>query len=151
MWRRKYALAFLATALVGLAIRVYTQNIVTGLFGAEPGEVLFTLLPVIEGLFLPALVALLVGYVLPKGFFLWGIAVVLLHPLNQALWINRALEAGVIESSGLGGLVVVETTFLLLFAGACTGAAALGAGLRLLWWWLRGESIGGLGTASNGA
>lgn len=141
--RKEYVLAFLAAALAGLAIRVYALNVVVGLFGAEPGDRLFIFLPEVRGLLVPALIALLVGYVLPKGFFLWGIAVVLLHPLVEAVWINRALGAGVVASSELSGLIIITATEIIVFMVLCTIAAALGAGLRLLWWRFRGESVRG--------
>lgn len=142
--RKKYVLVFLATALAGLAVRVYAHSLIVGLSGAEPGDLLFALTTEIGRLVLPALVALLVGFILPKGFFLWGIAVVLTHPLYELMWNNRALEAGVLESSELNKLFLGQTIQIVFFvAPLCTVTAAPGAGLRLLWWWMRGESVRG--------
>lgn len=145
--RKAYVLAFLVAAVLGLAARVYGRDVVVVLFG----EGLFNLTFVVPRLLLPALVALLVGYVLPKGFFLWGVAVLLLHPIAEASAVDLALDAGVISSSDLSGLLVVTAITLVVFMALCTVAAALGAGLRLLWWRVRGESVRGrLGVASEG-
>jgi hypothetical protein len=84
-----YALVFLATAIAGLAIRMYGQDIVIELFG-EGWFILTFLAPT---LILPAFVAAVVGYVLPRGFFLWGIAVIFLHPLVEA-WQTHLASAG---------------------------------------------------------
>ncbi len=136
---RKYVLTFLVLAVVGLIVRMYGRGVVAGLLG----EGLFYPTFFIPRLFLPALAGAVAGFVLPKGFLLWGIAVVILQPIAEGLSISRALEAGVIESSQLGGLVFFEVIMLVMLMLACTVAAVLGAGLRLLWWRLRGESVRG--------
>lgn len=141
-----YILAFLVAAVLGLTVRIYAPVVIGELFGANA----FGLKFLGSKLLLPALVALVVGYILPKGFYLWGIAAILLHPLVEASSINRALEGGVLESSELGSLTVVTAITLIVNMGLCTIAAALGAGLRLLWWRLRGESVRGrLGISSG--
>lgn len=132
--------------MLGLAARVYGRNITVVLFGEGSFDLTF----IVPRLLLPALIALLAGYVLPRGFWLWGGAAVLLHPLAEAASTNRALEAGVVDSSELGGLLVVTVVTLIVYAVLCTIAAALGAGLRLLWWRLRGEPVGArLGLSSG--
>ncbi len=149
-WKR-YAVAFLVMAVAGLAVRVYAPAIIGEMFGeGEFGLRFFS-----SRLLLPALVAVVAGYLLPKGFFLWGLAVISLHPLVEA-WKTRLADAGgAFGPSGIGneqllGLAFVLVMMLLVYALACTLAAALGAGLRLLWWWIRGESVSGkLGMTSE--
>jgi hypothetical protein len=70
---------------------------------------------------------------------------------------HRANEGGAFGPSGIGdeqifGLALLLVMMLTVYAFACTAAAALGAGLRLLWWRLRGEPIGarlGIFSGSN--
>lgn len=128
-WRwKRYALAFVAAALAGLAARVYGPSVAEELFRREAFRfVLFA-----PGMLLSALVATVVGYIFPKGFFLWGFAVVLLHPLAEARQTQRANEWGAFGPSGIGGselvgLILVYVAILSLFAVAFTGAAAIGA------------------------
>jgi hypothetical protein len=61
----------------------------------------------------------------------------------------------VFEPTGLGGpqiafLAIESAITIMVLAVACMLAAVLGAGLRLLWWRLRGESVRGrLGISSE--
>jgi len=90
-----------------------------------------------------------------QGVFLWGFAVVLLHPLAEARQTQRANEWGAFGPSGIGdpelmGLILVYVAILSVFAVVFTVAAAIGAGLRLLWWRLRGEpALARLGLTSG--
>lgn len=151
-WKR-YVITFLATALVGLVIRKYASGVVGDLFGQDA----FGLKFLGSRLLLPMLLAAVVGYLLPKGFFLWVIAVMSLHPLEEARQTGWANEWGAFGSSGIGdsellGLIFVPLMMLALLAFVCTIASALGVGLRLLWWRYRGESVGSrLGLASDGS
>jgi hypothetical protein len=139
---KKYVLAFLVVAIVGLAVTIYAPAAVGELFGVNA----FSLKFLSSSLLPPALVAAVAGYVLPKGFFLWGVAVIFLHPLVEAWQTHRANAGGAFGPSGIGdeqilGLALVLVMMLTGYAFACTVAVALGAGLRLLWWRLRGESL----------
>ena len=145
---RKYALAFLATALAGLVAWVLTTPAVAGRLLGDAAYVAAYSFPLFRyfGMPLLALVAVLVGYLLPKGFFLWGIALVSLRPIVEAWQTSWADSQGAFGPSGLdgsqlAGLLFVQVTILVVTVIVCTAAAALGAGLRLLWWWIRGESV----------
>ncbi len=133
MQRKKYIVAFLVVAILGLAVRIYTPVVVGELFGTNA----FGLKFLGSRLLLPAIVAAVAGYVLPKGFFLWGVGVVFLHPLVEVWQTHRANEGGAFGPSGIGdgqifGLALLLVMMLTVYAFACTAAAALGAGLRLL-------------------
>ncbi len=149
-------IVFLATAVVGLAVwAVSTPSVIGRLFG-EGAYVAAYSHPLLRffGLPLLAIVVAVAGYLSPRGFWLWGIAVVFLHPVARARQTERANSLGAFGSSGteglqLLGLALVTAMIIFELAVACMIAAALGAGLRLLWWWLRGKPIGRPGAASG--
>lgn len=95
------------------------------------------------GTILYALPALGAGLVSPRGFYLWGVAVVLAHP-----WAGLALEAAFRQSRGADaipggemewvGLAFVLVLMSFTMAMVATVLSGLGAGLRLLWDHLRG-------------
>ena len=146
MWWKRYVLAFLVTALVGLVVRAYSAAVVPELFGWGS----YALTSFVPSLILPTLVAAAAASLLPKGFPLWGVAAIFLHPPVGVFSTNNALEAGVIESSELGSLAVAEVVVFAMLALACKVASASGAGLRLLWWRFSGEPLGDMLGMSSG-
>jgi hypothetical protein len=151
-------LAFLAVALAGLAVLVVSTPSVAGrLFGQEAFVASYSFpLFRIFGMPLLAIVTAVAGYLSPRGFWLWGIAAVSLRPVLEAWKASRANSLGAFGSLGIGesellGLALVIAMIIFTSAVVCTVAAALGAGLRLLWGRLRGESVRDrLGIASEG-
>ena len=79
--------------------------------------------------------ALVAGFVFPRGFYLWGFALNLHGPVVEALMIYR------MEQAGLDGVVggtqnilgyIVLSVLVFWFTVCCyTAAAAAGAGLRV--------------------
>lgn len=80
-------------------------------------------------------VALVSGFVFPRGFYLWGVASALHSPFTQGLSVYLMEREGVELVGGTEGLVSFAriTAVLIAFATACyTALAAIGTGLRLL-------------------
>ena len=132
-------------ALAGLAVAVLsTLLLAVRLLGEEALVATFLRLP------LSALVAAVAGYLLPKGFWLWGIATVSLDPLLFAT-IPHGSGERLLKAWSLSELILVSAAILVGLVTIHTIAAALGAGSRLLWWRLRGESVRDrLGISSEG-
>ena len=101
---------------------------------------------------LSALVAGVAGYQLSKGFWLWGVATVSLDPLLFVITPYGSIER-LLEAWSLGELILVSAAVLVGLVTTHTVAAALGAGLRLLWWRLRREDVRhrlGMSSGNNG-
>jgi hypothetical protein len=76
--------------------------------------------------------ALVAGFVFPRGFYLWGLALNLHGPVVEALTIYRMEQAGL--DGVVGGIVgyIVPSALVFCFTVCCyTAAAAAGAGLRV--------------------
>lgn len=144
--RHRYVIAFVALALIGLGAWAITAPPSTpNLFAF--GHSGFPLL---------ALAAAVAGYLLPKGFPLWGVAVVCLHPVADAgfaAWLGPRfmLVPEKLTGTEVIGLALVLLGKSVLFAVASTLTATLGAGMRLLRWRLRGESVRGMLGMSSGS
>lgn len=141
----RYGLVFAALALAGLAVwAVSTPAMAVLLFGESGYEAAYSS-PVYGFLGLPllALPPLISGFVLPKGFFLWGVAAVLAY-VPGGLWtyLNAGPEVTFqTPDPGSGqilGLVFVEVAMIFVLAIVCTAAAGVGAALRALVWWRKG-------------
>lgn len=79
--------------------------------------------------------ALVGGFVSPRGFYLWGIALALHSPFTQGLSVYLMEREGVELVGGTEGLVAfaVMTAVLISFATFCYSMlSAVGMGLRLL-------------------
>ena len=143
-------LVFLLSAVAGLVVWVFSTPAASGkLFGGAAYEAAYTH-PLLSFFGLPLLIAiaLVAGFVSPRGFWLWGVAAVFLQPFAYAwltVWTSSQGVPGTGENSIFQLLSLAFVTALILFALAiaCTGGSAVGAGLRLLWWKLRGRQIGG--------
>lgn len=134
--------------LVGLVIWVIsTPAVIGGLLGDAAYEAAFSFpLYAFLGLPLLALPPLIAGFLLPKGFFVWGVATAL-PSLAGALWTfpwsgAKAEVVFLTPSPGAGqilSLVLVELTVFLFLAFVCTVSSGLGAGARYLIRWRRGR------------
>lgn len=122
---------FLLLVLVGLGAWAFT--VAFRLYFDPPG--------ILDGAFdtgtIPcALLALAAGFVSPRGFYLWGIAVVLTHPFAAlALTSYRQAEGADIVRGGAQGWAGYAFVLVLLAfttATLATVLSAMGAGLRLL-------------------
>lgn len=154
---RRYGLAFAALVLSGAVIWVLSTPAAAVLLLGEVGYEAAYSSPVYGFLGLPllALPPLVAGFALPKGFLLWGVASVLAYPPG-AVW--TYLRAGpevtfLTPDPTLGqilSLVLVEVMMFVFLAVVCTGAAAIGGGVRALIWWRRGslrQHLSGLGVS----
>ncbi len=134
--RSRTSFTFLATTLTGLVLWALSRPMVAGaLFGSQAYEVFFSgpFLVFFGPLPLAVLVAAIAGYVSPRRFWLWGLAVVLLRPvLDVLLYFNPARQAGVIGLSEYIGLAVIEVMIFMSLVALCTAGSGAGAGLRLL-------------------
>lgn len=139
MQKRKWVLASLATAVVGLVIWIFATPAIAGeLFGREAYEAAYSW-PIFRFFGLPslALVSAVVGYIFPRGFWLWGITVVCLHPVANIVLDLYQQSRGAFGPSGLEtpevmGLVFVRVMIFVVLAVLCTFSASMGAALRLL-------------------
>lgn len=141
----QYAIAFAVLALAGAVAWVLSTPAVAVHFFGDAGYEAAYSSPVYGFLGLPllALPPLLAGFVLPKGFFLWGIAAVLAY-LPGAAWtyLNAGPEVTFMTPGPTAGqvlsLIFVQAMMFFGLALVCTAAAGLGAGVRVLVWWRRG-------------
>jgi hypothetical protein len=125
--RRRTILTFLVTALAGLAVWVLGLELDFRL----PLHLTFFGPPLV--VLVAALVAAVAGYVSPRYFWLWGLAVVCLRPVAVAfLLFYPAAHAGVIGPNDFVGLAFGEVMFFVSFMILCTVGSAAGAGLRRL-------------------
>ena len=79
--------------------------------------------------------ALASGFVSPRGFYLWGVALALHSPFTQGLTVHLMQREGIDPAVGTQGLVgfAVITAVLVAFAAFCyTVLSAAGMGPRLL-------------------
>lgn len=88
------------------------------------------------GVILYAVLALASGFLSPKGFYLWGVAIVLTHPfaaLALATY-QQAQGADIVrgEAGGWVGFAFVLVMMTFTTAVLTTMLSAMGAGLRLL-------------------
>jgi len=149
VWRAvtgRYGTVFAVLVLLGAGVWALSTPAVAGRILGEPGYEAAYTSPVYGFLGLPllALPALVAGLLLPKGFFLWGFAVVLAYvPGNVWLTARTGPEVTFQTSEpGMGqilSLAFVEAMIFLSLALACTAAAGIGAGLRALFWWRKGR------------
>jgi len=65
------------------------------------------------GLPLSALVAAVAGYLLPKGFWLWGVAVISLYPVLFATLTAYGINQRLLEAWSLSGLMLVGVAVLV--------------------------------------
>lgn len=142
----RYVVVFWALVLAGLVIWALSTPAVAGsLFGDTGYEAAFGFpLYAFLGLPLLALPPLIAGFVLPKGFFVWGVALVLAYPPG-AVWIylNAGAETTFLTSEPGAGqvlsLALAELMVFLVLAFFCTAASGVGAGARYLILWRRGR------------
>jgi hypothetical protein len=132
-----YVLAFLVVAVAGAVVwAIFTPAL---LFSGVVYHEIAPAYPLLEPLGLPLLasVAAVAGFLLPRGFWLWGVAVVSSRPLVEFLIMGEQSPWAMFGFS----VVAFEAMLLLPVAVVCTLVAALGAGSRLLWRRLRGRSV----------
>ena len=128
-WRQ--ATFFVLLVLLGLG--VWAFRIPAGFYFNPPGildEAFDT------GVVLYALLALAAGSVAPRGFYLWGVAVVLSHPfaaLALAAY-QQAQGADIVRGGAQGWVSFAFVLVMMTFTTAMltTVLSAMGAGLRLL-------------------
>lgn len=133
-WRE--AAVFLALAVLGLLVWFAGAPGVTAeLFCFDPGpwnpNLPFVSLTQIS----LGVAALAGGFVSPRGFYLWGIALAAHSPFTHGLSAHALERDGVEFVGGTRGLVefALITAVLIAFATFCyTALSAVGAGLRLL-------------------
>lgn len=141
----RYALAFAALILAGAVVWVLSTPAVAIILLGEAGYEAAYSSPVYGFLGLPllALPPLVAGLSLPKGFFLWGAAVVLPY-LPGAVWtyLNAGPEVTFTTPDPSAGqilsLAFVEIMMFFGLALVCAFAAGVGAGIRALVWWRKG-------------
>jgi hypothetical protein len=128
-WRQ--AVFFVLLVLLGLG--VWAFRIPAGFFFNPPGvlDQAFD-----TGVILYALLALVSGFVLPRGFYLWGVAVVITHPfaaLALAAY-QQAQGADIVRGGAQGWVGFAFVLVMMTFTTAMltTMLSATGAGLRLL-------------------
>lgn len=141
---------FLLAAVAGLAVWVFSTPAISGkLLGEAAYEATYTHpLLAFFGLPLLAAIAFGAGSVSPRGFWLWGVAIVSLHSLAYVWLTIWTSSRGAFGPEGIGprqilSLAFVEILMLIALATACTVGSAAGAGLRFLWLKLRGEPAEG--------
>ena len=113
---------FLLLVLLGLGVWVLRVPFLGEAF--HTGELLY------------ALLALMAGFVLPRGFYLWGIAVVIAHPIAAVALTayQQAQGADIVRGGAVGwlGFAFVLVIMTLPAAVLATIFSAMGAGLRVL-------------------
>lgn len=142
----RYVVVSVALVLAGLVIwALSTPAVAAILFGEAAYEAAFSSpLYGLLGLPLLAVPPLIAGFILPKGFFVWGVATVLAYPPG-AVWtyLNAGPQTTFLTSEPGAGqvlsLALVDLMIFLFLATVCTGAAGLGAGTRYLILWKRGR------------
>lgn len=142
---RRYGLAFSALVLAGAVVWGFSTPAAAGILLGEAGYEAAYSSPLYGFIGLPllALPPLIVGFLLPRGFFLWGVASVLAY-LPGAVWtyLNAGPEVTFLTPDpSIGqilGLVFVEFVMFVSLALVCTVAAGIGAALRAFVWWRRG-------------
>lgn len=142
---RKELAVFAALVLVGFAVWfAVSPGVTSWLFGVDPPRWPDYLLRTAIAYGVLALVA---GFVFPRGFYLWGLALNLHGPVVEALTIYRMEQAGV--DWVLGGTqdivgYIVPSALVFCFTVCCyTAASAAGAGLRVAGRRLVGHPSGG--------
>jgi hypothetical protein len=142
----RYGTVFAVLMLAGSVFWVLSTPSVAVIFFGESGYEAAYGSPIYGFLGLPllALPPLVAGFLLPKGFWLWGFAAVLPY-LPGAVWtyLRAGAEATFLNSDPdagqILGLVLVQLMILLLLSMACTTAAGIGVVIRALIQWWRGE------------
>ena len=138
--RNRWIFGFSLTAVLGLVIWLFTfpariserLDVVWTLLYGQNGPVLSPFFT--AGIPIMLVVSTIVGYLLPKGFWLWGIAVVSLQPVPLTV---------VTYSESVGGLtklilyLIASVILSLLLAVPCTLGSFLGAALSSLVNYLR--------------
>lgn len=143
IWRPRLRelLVFVALAVLGFLIWEINPSItLTNALGIDRATALeeplnFFLLGLVEPA-LRCLVVLVVGFLFPRGFYLWGLAIAIHTPLSIFL-LNRAAAQDGIEIiqggiEGLLGYVVIEAMFTLMAAFFYTIFAGIGVLMRYL-------------------
>ena len=132
----KEAAVFLVLAVAGCVLWFAASPGVTSvLFGVCPGPWSPNLPFVSAASVACGVVALAGGFVFPRGFYLWGIALALHSPFTQGLSVYVMEREGVGLVGGTRGLVgfAMITAVLIAFAAFCyTVLSAIGVGARLL-------------------
>jgi hypothetical protein len=126
---------------------ISTPAVAGSLFGGVGYEAAFSFpLYAFLGLPLLALPPLIAGFILPKGFFVWGVATAL-PSLAGAVWTfpwsgAKAEAVFLTPNSGVGqilSLVLVDLMVFMFLAFVCTVSSGIGAGARYLIRWRRGR------------
>ena len=146
-WRQ--AIVFVLLALMGLGLWAFSVYVApyfnqSGSL-SQPGSLFAEALN--TGVVYYALLALVSGFVLPKGFYLWGIAIVLTHPFAVLIEAAYFQSQGVVEivRGGVMGWVGYAVVLVMLTAATAvltTMLSTAGVGLRLLLDLLRNRSSG---------
>lgn len=126
--------AFLLAAMLGAVIWLISEAVLPErLIGSNLGYDL-THSFLFDSFGFPAAIILagIVGFVVRRGFWLWGMAIALPVPVVEMIQTRSAVEQGVIELSASMGIITIAVTVSIELAVVCTANSALGAGLRLL-------------------
>ncbi len=132
---RRQGVVFLLIVFLGLGAWAFKEAVFRPVVGVDDLASLLAL-AFETGVALYALLALGSGFLAPKGFYLWGIAVVLSHPFAAlALTANRESRGFELVRGGAEGWVNYALVLVVMsFATAVllTALSAVGAGLRIL-------------------
>ena len=126
------AVVFMLLVLMGLGTWVFSRT-AASFFSPQ---IVLVEMALDTGVVFYALLALVSGFVLPKGFYLWGIAIVFTHPfaaLIDAAYL-QAQGADIVYGGVMGWVnYAVVLVMLTVATGVLTSAlSTVGAGLRLM-------------------
>jgi hypothetical protein len=141
LWRRygpgrKEAIGFVVLALSGfIAWLAQSGYVISTLLDIEPlwGYVDTGLFPLV--FLVCGVLAFLGGVLLPKGFYLWGVAVYLHAPFAEVMVVEAMEREGIGLTGGDTGIASYAImTAMLIFSAMIlfTGMSALGMGARTL-------------------
>lgn len=132
-WRQ--GAVFLLIFFLGLGAWAFKEAVSRPVVGGD-GLSFLVYMAFDTGVPLYASLALAAGFLAPKGFYMWGTAIVLSHPFAAlALTANRESRGFEVVRGGAEGWVGYALVLVVMsFATAVllTALAAAGAGLRLL-------------------
>lgn len=141
-WRQRYgpgrreAIGFILLTFLGFAAwLVQSGHVIATLLGMETlwGYMDVGLFPLV--FLVCGLLSFLGGVLLPKGFYLWGVAVYLHAPFAEVMVVSAMEREGVGLADGDAGIAsyAIISAMLIVFAMILlTGLSALGMGARYL-------------------
>lgn len=139
IWRPRIRDLFVFAALSVLGFLVWEINPSTTLTNALgitleaelEGPLRFFLLRLVEPA-LRCLVALLAGFLFPRGFYLWGMAIAIHTPLSTALTHRAAAQEGITIVQGGVGELLGYAAVVVMFSTVAVFAYTTFAGVGVL-------------------